>query len=283
MTTARKDAQLAALGESVTYYQVEVHRHQQQLETQLQADEDSRALPLYPRFLFKQEQQQQQQQPESSVDHQKLPSSSTHSSSPSSSKHASAMVVRAADDDADPHHWKSPSTSAFADETKTTDVPPPPLPPPLVLAGSSATTRSLFDDLVATRRQLDDLSRLSSTQSPGTQPHTHSLTHTHTHTHTHQPFVYHTPLYLILMHHPVDSYPFTGHHHSDVHLSSTIKQTRDNGRTAAASLPVGSSLLRSTATDISTLTAIARGDFFHNRSVGIYLHPYWSLLTRHQR
>ena len=160
MTTARKDAQLAALGESVTYYQVEMHRHQQQLETQLQTDEDSRALPLYPRFLFKQQQPPQQQQTE----HQK-PSSS--SSSPTSKHAAAAMVVRTTDEDTDLHHWKSPSVGTFADETKATDVPSR-LPPSSSVAGSSATTRSLFDDLVATRRQLDDLSRLSNTQSPGT-------------------------------------------------------------------------------------------------------------------
>ena len=136
-----------------------MHRHQQQLETQLQTDKDSRALPLYPRFLFKQQQPPQQQQ----LEYQKP---SSPSSSPTSKHTAAAMVVRTTDEDADSHHWKSPSVGTFADETKTTDVPPR-LPPSSTVAGSSATTRSLFDDLVATRRQLDDLSRLSNTQSPG--------------------------------------------------------------------------------------------------------------------
>ena len=106
------------------------------------------------------------------------------------------MVLRATDEE--PDHWKSPSASAsdsvVADETKSSDMPPlpPPPPPPLALAGSSATTRSLFDDLVATRRQLDDLSRLSSSQSPGTYPHIYQplVFHTHPNTPPHHTIFY---------------------------------------------------------------------------------------------
>ena len=52
VTGARKDAQLAALEESVNFYQVEVHRHQQREEEHVAAGEADRSLPLYPRFLF---------------------------------------------------------------------------------------------------------------------------------------------------------------------------------------------------------------------------------------
>lgn len=167
VTAALRTAQLGALEESANFHQLEVHRHQQREEEQLLLAERDRAQPLYPRFLHLDRPSFRDTAANDDGDgdgdgYEKQHDTTTASMALALSPHQDFVKTHIAEEESKADHDKelthnhnqantsiAPSSNGGSSEMTVHGH------------GTSAATRGLYDDLHATRRQLDGLSLLS--------------------------------------------------------------------------------------------------------------------------